>query len=81
MKRRAGSNFGNYILDNGTAAVPLPKRQASAEYRGVVLPVGMTPACLDEIAGLLNRHQLADSEDTDAEGAVRIFEAVRARLR
>jgi len=46
-----------------------------------VLPRGMTPACLDEIAGLLNEHQLESCEDSDAEGAVKIFEAVRGHLR
>lgn len=60
---------------------PAGTPKQAAKYRGVVLLKGMTPACLDAIAGLLNRHQLADCEDTDAEGAIKIFEAVRAHLR
>jgi hypothetical protein len=56
-------------------------RQASAKHRGVVLPEDMTPACLDDIARLLNGHQLETCEDSDAEGAVKIFEAVRRHLR
>jgi hypothetical protein len=59
----------------------LPKKQTDVEYRGVVLPHGMTRACLDEVACLLNLHQLESCEDSDAEGAIRIFEAVRRHLR
>lgn len=72
--------MGNYILDNGVTVRDAGKRQASAEYRGVVLPDGMTPACLDEIAGLLNRHQLETCEDSDDEGVIKLFEAVRRHL-
>jgi hypothetical protein len=56
------------------------KQPIDAAYRGVTLPIGMTPACLDEIAELLNCHQLETCEDTDAEGAVKIFQAVQRHL-
>jgi hypothetical protein len=49
--------------------------------RGVALPPGMTRACLDEIARLLNRHQADRCEDTDDEGAVKVFEVVQRHLR
>lgn len=54
--------------------------QSGTEYRGVVLPEGMTPACLDEVARLINRHQMDDNDDLDAECAVKVFAVVRAHL-
>jgi hypothetical protein len=37
----------------------------------------MTPACLDALARLLNEHCHEDNDDTNAEGAVKIFRAVQ----
>lgn len=56
-------------------------RQADADYRGVVLPAGMSRACLDNLARIINRHQLESCEETDAECAVRVFEAVQRHSR
>ena len=50
-------------------------------YRGYELPAGMTPACFDEIANLLNRHQMDDCEESDAEGAIKIFRAIQSSLK
>lgn len=55
-------------------------RQAGAEYRGLKLPEGMTPACLDALAKLINRHQWDDNDDLDAECAVKAFAIVREHL-
>ena len=49
-------------------------------YRGYGLPAQMTPECLDEVADLLNRHQRDDCEESDAEGAIKIFQAVLSHL-
>lgn len=51
------------------------------EHRGVVLPEGLTPACLDELASLLNMHSHEDNEETNAEAAVRAFRVVERHLR
>jgi hypothetical protein len=74
---------GNYILDNGSNMMDTSQAQsgASDSYRGVKLPRGMTPACLDEVARLINLHQLDSCEDSDDEGAIKVFEAVRRHLR
>ena len=47
--------------------------QAGVDYRCVMLPASMTRACLEELARLINEHQLEDCNDTDAECAVRAF--------
>jgi hypothetical protein len=56
-------------------------RQAGAEHRGVVLPKGMTPACLDELASLLNMHCHEDNEENNEDAAVRAFGVVLKHLR
>jgi hypothetical protein len=53
----------------------------SQEYRGVVLPDRMTPACLKELASLLIRHcDDEDSQESDEEAAVRAFGIVLRSL-
>jgi hypothetical protein len=52
----------------------------TSEHRGVVLPEGMTPACLDDLAAIINRHQREDSDELDAECAVKVFEVVLRHL-
>jgi hypothetical protein len=54
-----------------------PESAPSSEYRGVVLPEGMTRACLDSVARIINRHQLDDNDDLDSECAVKVFLAVQ----
>jgi hypothetical protein len=49
-------------------------------YRGVVLPDRMTPACLKELASLLNWHCDEDSEESNEDAAVRAFGIVLRSL-
>jgi hypothetical protein len=56
------------------------KADMPAHHRGYILPEGMTPACLDELAKLINRHQWDDCDDLDAECAIKAFAIVRAHL-
>jgi hypothetical protein len=59
------------------------KGQAGAsvnEYRGIALPAGMTPACLDAVARIINLHQREECDDLDVECAVKVFKAVRSFL-
>jgi hypothetical protein len=51
---------------------------SGGKYRGVSLPVGMTPACLDAVARIINQHQQEDCDDLDPECAVKVFEAVQS---
>jgi hypothetical protein len=60
---------------------PVSQRRLSGdygpkEYRGVRLPERMTPACLDELARLINMHGHEDNEETADEAAVRAFNVV-----
>jgi hypothetical protein len=69
--------------ENGCTAVtsqPLLAEGAGAPgmHRGVVLPRGMTPECLDKLAGILNAHASGETEELDAECAARVFEVVQA---
>lgn len=50
------------------------------EHRGVVLPEYMTPACLDELATLLNMHCHEDNDETNEEAAARAFAIVLRHL-
>jgi hypothetical protein len=59
----------------------MAQEQEKIEYRGVILPEGMTPACLDAVARIINLHQQEDCDDLDAECAVKIYKAVRAHQR
>lgn len=59
-------------------AAPQGDGAPDVSYRGVVLPAGMTPACLDEVSRIINAHQHEDCDDLDADCAVKVFEAVRA---
>jgi hypothetical protein len=58
----------------------MAQKQEKIEYRGVVLPYGMTPACLDVVARIINLHQREECDDLDAECAVKVFEAIRLHL-
>jgi len=62
-------------------------RQAGAEYRGVILPEGMTVACLDRLAALFWAQDHPDFEtdindyiSADVRAAVTAFEIVRQEL-
>ena len=46
------------------------------EYRGVPLPEGMSPACLDELAAVINGHCHEDCEESADEAAIRAFAIV-----
>jgi hypothetical protein len=54
--------------------------QVDARHRGVKLPPGMTPACLDDLAALLNRHCRGDTDDLDSEAAAKVFKCVMRHL-
>jgi hypothetical protein len=56
----------------------MAQKQEKIEYRGVILPDGMMPACLDALARIINLHQQEDCDDLDAECAVKVYEAVRS---
>jgi len=45
----------------------------TARHRGVDLPAGMTPACLDELSELINMHAHEDNEECSQEAAIRAF--------
>jgi hypothetical protein len=55
--------------------------QAGEKYRCVMLPSGMTRACLDELASLINEHQFDECDDLDVECAVKAFLIVQSHLR
>ncbi len=55
----------------------MAQEQEKITYRGIVLPDGMTPACLDAVARIINLHQREECDDLDAECAVKVYEAVR----
>lgn len=61
----------------------LEKRLAGIEYRGVILPEGMSRECLDEISNLLAEHERKNHYDEDdapmpEETAVKVFAVVQA---
>lgn len=61
------------------------KRQTGVEYRGVTLPEGMTPLCLDEMASLFNDFAdgllAVDGKEADhRDAAVKAFVAARRCL-
>ena len=67
--------------DRPDAGTGVPQIEVTpATFRGVRLPARMTPACLDELAGVLNRHSRGDDDELDAECAVRVFEVVLRHL-
>jgi hypothetical protein len=51
--------------------------RSSAVHRGRTLPEGMTPECLDRLARIINAHANGETDELDAECAVRIFEVCR----
>ena len=63
-------------------------RQAGEEYRGVILPKGMTPQCLDRLASLfkeqddpfLDSFDLSDEVSSDVRAAIKAFEIIRQEL-
>jgi hypothetical protein len=46
-------------------------------YRGYPLPKGLTRECFDELAEILNFHQREECDDSDGEGAIKVFLAVQ----
>ena len=63
------------MLDDTEASAGAPDK-----HRGVVLPRGMTPECLDALARILNAHANDETDELDAECAARVFEVVRSQL-
>ena len=60
-------------------------RQGGPEYRGVILPDGMTPRCLDDLASLINDYgdgllKIGGKEADHRDAAVMVFEVVRRAL-
>ena len=52
------------------------------DYRGVILPEGMTPQCLDELASIFNDYgdgllKVGDEEASPTQAAVAAFELMR----
>ena len=66
---------------HSSEAAPQGDGAPEIRYRGVVLPAGMTPACLDAVSKIINRHQRDECVDLDSECAVKVFEAVYAHRR
>jgi predicted ATPase len=62
-----------YVTKNAEPVNFAPATVAATRYRGLALPKGMTPACLDEMARLINRHGHDLDEWSDAELAVRLY--------
>ena len=57
-----------------------PQRQASEKYRGVVLPKGMTPQCLDELEKFLAQFESGTFEGFAKDAAIRAFQVVQSHL-
>lgn len=68
-----------YVTKQHAGSISSPRDRPENEagrYRGYALPDGMTPECLDELAALMNRHARGESDDLDAEVAIKAFEIV-----
>ena len=50
------------------------------QYRLYELPLGMSAECFVDLVKLINGHQLEESEQTDQECAIRIFQVVQSHL-
>jgi hypothetical protein len=52
--------------------------QEAREYRGLILPVGMTPRCLDEMAGLISDFEWERFDGLASDLAVKLFEVMES---
>ena len=48
------------------------------EYRGRLLPGGMTPKCFDELESLFAEYERGDFDGLSSDAAMRAFEVVRS---